>query len=181
MNITKQILLEWLAQGPTQITFIAPFFISVLGLLLLSSFRTKTTAILFAMAIGLTPISWLLSSWNDAGLHVFPFFFFGFGWLVLTDRLDVKANMFGVLVASYWGMLATDAMGSFTAYESGSYSNRSWYWGIGGYGWEDGLVTMPPVIFLVLIGLQIALRHNRANLALIKHPFDDPQVAAAKC
>lgn len=162
--MTTNVFLEWLGQTPTQITVVVPLVVFSIGFLFLSPSKATATAKLLALSISLTPVSWLFSCWGDTGLSVFPAILVALAWLVLTKKLSVKQNVFGILFACYLGGLLPDALGSWTAFQANTYFARSWHWGIGGWGIKDGLVVLPPVFLAVLFAIDLVLRKKKTAM-----------------
>ena len=146
----------WLTLMPTLITVTGPAILFAMGLLLVPAWRSMVPKMLLT-GLACTPLSLWASYWGDGGLHIAPTYMAPMLVLMLTGKLDMRRHWFAVGFGVWAGTVVPDAIGAWLAFGSSSYSAPTWFWGIGGYGFEDGLVVYPLVLVAVLFVSQEGL------------------------
>ena len=149
----------WLAFESTLVTVVVPLFIGAVGLSAMS-LRAKWRRELLPMALYLVliavlcmPLMHATSFWSDKGLHIAPIELLPFLYLVAKKGLDVRRQWLAIGFASWFSGVVPDVLGSWIA----NYPGSSWYWGVGGYGYDDGLFVAPLVCIFSLLMVQAVL------------------------
>ncbi|WP_163056905.1 hypothetical protein [Acidithiobacillus ferrooxidans] len=143
--------------------FLFPFLLSALVMIAYRKSWTweVTTALVAAMAV-----AWTTVYMGPQGLHTFPIEVFFL--MVLTWRSASRGDTFPLMLGyafAFYTALSSDVIHGLLHPADGMW--QTWYWGIGGAGFHDGLFIAPIFgLFAVLLtrfGKWLSVLLNRLN------------------
>lgn len=149
----------WLGFESTVATVVVPMVLGVVGfaaMSLKSQWRRELlheALRLLLIATLCIPLMHVTSFWDDKGLHIAPFELVPFLYMVSTRGLDLRCQWFAVGFASWFCAVVPDILGAYLA----NYPGPTWYWSVGGYGYDDGLFVGP----LLTVGSLFAVQAIR--------------------
>lgn len=159
------ILLQlWARESATWWTVIGPALGFAVALVMAPGVRKRVPLVLVA-GIVCWPVSHALSWWDAGGLHVVPVVVMAYAVLVMLG-LEHPDSAWGLKPSRDWiaiafgvwaSTLLPDLSGAWSGHAAGVYWAPTWWWGIGGYGIEDALVTYTVSMPVVLWGLEVWL------------------------
>lgn len=149
----------WLGFESTVVTVVVPFILGVVGfatMSLKSQWRRELlpeALRLLLIATLCIPLMHVTSFWDDKGLHIAPFELIPFLYMVSTRGLDLRRQWFAVGFAVWFCTVIVDVIGAGLA----NFPRSSWYWSVGGYGYDDGLFVAPLMMVGCLLFIQAVL------------------------
>lgn len=153
----------WLTRFSTLVTVIGPALVFVAGLALVPAWRRGAT-MLALVAVACVPLSHALSYWDSEGLHVVPTHLAPYLGLTVLGRIDLRRQWFATALGVWFGSVVTDMLGAWAVWgtpgSGATYTSPAWFWGVGGYGIEDGLLLYPLQFTALLLVGQLALQRR---------------------
>jgi hypothetical protein len=149
-------LIFWLKFESTLATVVVPMILGVVGFTAMSvksQWRREVlpgALHLLLIASLCIPLMHATSFWDDKGLHIAPFELAPFLFMVSTGGLDLRRQWFAVAFGSWFAAVIPDILGAYLA----NYPGSTWYWSVGGYGYDDGLFIAPLFNVFALFAVQ---------------------------
>lgn len=126
--------------------FLIPCILSAMAVFI---YRKSWTLEVTATLIAAMSIAWITSYMGHSGLHTFPIEVFFLAALAWRKKGDPFPLMLGYAFAFYTA-LSSDVIHGLLHPADGMW--QTWYWGIGGAGFHDGLFIAPIFgLFAVLL------------------------------
>jgi hypothetical protein len=154
--MNMQLLTYWLTRESTLITVVGPLAACAAGAAWLAVNKARRavalgmTLKLLLVALLCTPLAHLTSFWSKEGLHIVPVSLVPFLYLVCTKQLDLRTHWLAVFCASWLDCVVPDVAGAWAAFAP----TPTWYWGVGGVGFNDALFVGPLVSVAALFAVQ---------------------------
>ncbi|MFG6488283.1 hypothetical protein ACG04R_16470 [Roseateles sp. BYS78W] len=146
----------WLGLESTLVTVVVPMILGVVGFAEMS-LHGQWRREIFPGAVRLVliaslciPLMHATSFWDGNGLHIAPLELVPFLYMVSTRGLDMRRQWFAVGFASWFSAVVVDVFGAYLA----NYPGSTWYWSVGGYGYDDGLFVGPLATVVSLFAAQ---------------------------
>lgn len=147
-------LTTWLFSGSGLVAVTIPLFLSLLGLF--NSSLNGWVWVWWAMATG---ISWYLARWevtpDTLTLFIIPVYF---GYLAVSLYLGHDWNAGLAYAQTFASLFFVDMVKALELVSMGHQSLTSFFMGVGGAGWHDGLFILP--LASVLLVLYVQVRRN---------------------
>jgi len=141
--------------------FLFPFLLSLLAMF---AYRKSWTWEITAALVAAMSVAWTMAYMGHLGLHTFPVEVFFLAVLVWRKKDEPFPLMLGYAFAFYTA-LSSDVIHGLLHPTDGMW--QTWYWGIGGAGFRDGLFMAPIFgLFAVLLtrfGKWLSVVINRLN------------------
>lgn len=155
-----QLLTYWLTRESTLITVVGPLALCAAGALRLALSHNEAslrmTGKLMLIALLCMPLAHATSFWRSEGLHILPITLLPFAYLVVTRQLDLRTHGLAVGVATWVSALVPDVIGALLAF----FPLPTWYWGVGHFGFDDGLFVGPVICTIAMLFIQVSLERR---------------------
>jgi hypothetical protein len=153
----------WLTRFETLVTVIGPALVFAAGLALVPDWR-RGAKMLALVAVACVPLSHVMSYWDSEGLHVVPVHLAPYLVLMVLGLIDLRTQWFATAFGVWFGSVITDMLTAWTSWglpgSGAAYTSPAWFWGVGGYGLEDGLLHYPLQFTALLLVGQLALQRR---------------------
>lgn len=157
----------WISKESTLITVVAPLIAAAGGVAWFAISKAHRQANL-AMALKLlmigllsVPVAHATSFWYGGGLHILPVSLLPFAYLVGTSQLNMRDHWLTIGFADWIAGVIPDTLGAWLKFSDVD----TWYWGVGHFGFDDGLFVSPLMIVAALFAVEFMRDRKSKTLA----------------